>query len=162
MLWNRKSRSRRTEIRKNRQDTLAHSWRRMQQSGVLPAIAIAAVFCAIVIAILMMREEVLPYRPEQAVLSDVVARVDFVFPDTSRLTARQAEASEQSPRVYKDNGKVWADLEAKLLALPTQVSVGNLEALQEPIKSIIDAGSITALRQYNTPEQRPAYEDAVK
>jgi len=162
MFWNSKSRSRRTEIRKNRQDTLAHSWRRIQQSGVLPAVGIAAVFCAIVIAILMMREEVLPYRPEQAVLSDVVARVDFVFPDTSRLTALQTQASEQSPRIYKENGKIWADLETKLLALPTQVSVGNLEALQEPIKSILDAGSITALRQYNTPEQRPAYEDAVK
>jgi len=162
MLWTSKSRSRRTEIRKNRKDTLGHSWLRLQQSGVLPSIAIAAVFCAGVIAILMLRDEVLPYRPGQAVPYDIVARVDFVFPDNSRLQDLQRQAGEQSPRIYKSNGTVWADLETQLLTLPEKASVENPAALGEPLKSILDAGAITALRQYNTPEQRPAYEDAVK
>ncbi len=162
MLWTSKSRSRRTEIRKNRTDTLGHSWRKLQQSGAMPTVFVAMGFCGVVIAILMMRDEVLPYRPDQAVLSDVVARVDFSFFDPNRLTALQTEASQMSPRIYRPGANVWADLESKLLDLPGQVSVGNLDAVPEPLKSILDAGSITALRQYNTPEQRPAFEDAVK
>ena len=162
MLWTSKSRSRRTEIRKNRKDTVGYSWARLQQSGVLPSIGIAAVFCLVVIAILMLRDEVLPYRPGQSVPYDIVARVDFVYPDTSRLADLQRQASEESPRIYKSNGKVWAELEAQLLTLPEKASVENPAILPEPLKSILDAGAITSLRQYNTPEQRPAYEDAVK
>ncbi len=162
MVWTSKSRSRRSEIRKNRKDTYGHSWRRLQQSGVLSSIAIAAVFCGVVISILLLRDEVLPYRPGQAVPYDIVARTDFVFHDSDRLTDQQRLAREQSPRVYKSNGNVWEDLEAQLLSLPEKVSVDNPALISEPLKSILDAGAITALRQYNTPERRPNYDDAVK
>ena len=162
MMWSSKSRSRRSEIRKNRKDTLGHSWLRLQASGVLPSIGIAAAFCVAVIIILLLRDEVLPYRPGQAVPYDIVARVDFVFPDATRLTDQQRLARETEPRVYKSNGAVWDDLEAQLLGLPEKASVENLSLLGEPLKTILDAGAITALRQYNTAERRPAFEDSVK
>jgi putative nucleotidyltransferase with HDIG domain len=162
VFWPQKSRSRRAEIRKNRPDTYSQSLTRLQQSGVLPSIGVAAAFCLIVIAILMLREEVVPWRPGQPVPYDIVARVDFTFRDKNRLQDQQRLARERSPRIYRANGvKIWDKLEEDLGSLPEKVSVDNAELLAPEIKSNVDAGTISALRQFNTPERRPLFEDAV-
>src|SRR5688500_14619253 len=103
MFWATKSRSRRSEIRKNRPDTYSHSFAKLQASGMLPSIGIAAVFCVLVIAILLLREEVVPWRPGQAVPYDIVARTDFTFRDNTRRQEQQRLARERAPRVYTAN-----------------------------------------------------------
>jgi hypothetical protein len=163
VFWTPKSRSRRAEIRKNRPDTYSQSFTRLQQSGLLPSIGVAAAFCLVVIAILMLREEVVPWRPGQPVPYDIVARVDFTFRDKNRLQDKQRLARERWPRIYRANPvNVWDALEQDLLSLPEKVSVDNTDLLPPAIKNNLDAGTITALRQYNTPERRPAWEDTVR
>lgn len=161
MLWSSKSSSRRAEIRKNRPDTIQHSLIRWQQNGALQSIGIATAFCVLVIAILMMREEVVPYRPGQWVPYDIVARVDFTFNDRNKLADQQRLAREQEPRIYKANHDAWSVLQEKLLDLPNKASIDNPALNPEPLKSLLDAGAVTAFRQENTPERRPSYDDAV-
>src|SRR5688572_17163620 len=135
MFWSNKSRSRRSEIRKNRPDTYFHSFARLQASGVLPSIGIAAVFCIVITSILLLREEVVPWRPGQAVPYDIVARYDFDFRDNTRHQEQQRQARERAPRVYQANPKkVWESLKDQLVALPQKVSVDNTDLLPPAIK----------------------------
>lgn len=166
MFWSSKSRSRRAEIRKNRPDTLSHSFAKLQASGMLPSLAIAGIFCLIVIAILLLREEVVPWRPGQAVPYDIVARVDFTFRDNTRRQEQQRLARERAPRVYQANPnavgeKLWDNLRDQLLALPQKVAVDNTDLLPPAIRENIDSGTITALQQFNTPTGRDTWRSAV-
>lgn len=102
MFGNSKSSARRTAIRENRPDSSAAWWSELKASGAVTTMGIAAIFCILAFFILSLRQEVLPYRPGQAVPYDVISRVDFSYQDEGLLAEKQLEAREQA-RVYKAN-----------------------------------------------------------
>src|SRR5438105_1427887 len=112
-----KSTSRRAVIRDKCPDRLGSFWRDMRASGALRSLGIAAAFCVIAIGIVMLREDVVPYRPGQYVPQDIIGRVDFTFTDKSQLQKAREDACNSQPRIYRQNGDVWADLEKTLLEL---------------------------------------------
>ena len=160
-----KSRSRRAEIRKNRPDAPRIDWQRWRESGALKALAVAAGFYACAVAILMLRQEVVPYRPDQWVPHDIVSRVSFNYFDHRQYAERQRQAREREPRVYRAaaGGDVWAELEKGLLALPERVAnVGGGE-LPAPLGAVFaDPASIRLLTEAATdPRQRDLYAESV-
>jgi hypothetical protein len=79
MFGHGKSRSRRAEIRKNRPDAAWLDWEQLRNSGALASLGIAAVFFLATSAVMMLREQVVPYRPGQWIPHDIVSRVDFSY-----------------------------------------------------------------------------------
>src|SRR5678815_3817823 len=96
-----KSRSRRAEIRKNRPDAAWLDWENLRNSGVLTSLAIAAVFFLATSAVMMLREQVVPYRPGQWIPHDIVSRVDFSYRNKDRLVQMRRDRREAEPRVYQ-------------------------------------------------------------
>src|SRR5580700_2198465 len=126
MFSNQKSSARRLAIRENRPDTSAIWFKELQCNGTFPSIAIAAVFWGLASAILMMRQQVLPYRMGQSVQYDIISRVGFDFVDTSLKAQKQEEARTAALPVYRSatdqkTGDIWQPLEDQLLALPERV-----------------------------------------
>src|SRR5215210_3325556 len=80
-----KSRSRRAEIRKNRPDAAWIDWDALRNSGVLASVGIAALFFVAATVVLLLREQVVPYRPGQWIPHDIVSRVDFSYRNKDRL-----------------------------------------------------------------------------
>src|SRR4051812_20735605 len=147
MLENPKSSARRAAIRENRPDTFSAWWEQLRDDGALTSIAIAAIFCMLAFAILSLRQEVLPFRPGQAVPYDVISRVDFSFKDKGILAERQKEARDHTPRVYVANvdktaGDAWQHLQEELLALPDKVAGLTLEELPPKLKDLLDNGTL--------------------
>src|ERR1043166_1529561 len=105
-LFSAKSQSRRSEIRKNRPDTVERRWEQFKASGVPMSLGIAVVFCAAAVAILMLRTDVVPYRPGQFAPHDIVSRVDFTFLDKQRLADAQRRVRDAEPHVYRANPDV--------------------------------------------------------
>jgi putative nucleotidyltransferase with HDIG domain len=155
-----KSRSRRVEIRKNRPDAFHLKWDAMRASGVLTSVGIAVSFFVLATAILMMRREVVKYRPQQWIPHDIVSRVDFTYFDARRLADAQTVARETAPRVYVATGDPWEKLRQELLKLPDRVA--NIPAEQLPADlAMLDAGAMTALRQFATDSEQKNYESRV-
>jgi putative nucleotidyltransferase with HDIG domain len=126
MFGNQKSSARRLAIRENRPDTSAIWFKELQCNGTFPSVAIAAVFWVIASAILMMRQEVLPYRMGQSVQYDIISRVDFSYVDNDLRGIKQEEARKDAPHVFslykpEKNADFWQPLEEQLLALPQRV-----------------------------------------
>src|SRR5688500_10288466 len=157
MIGSGKSRSRREEIRKNRPDAARWDLDAMRESGVLHSVAIAAGFFVAAAAILMLRQDVVRYRPDQWIPHDIVSRVDFVYPNQAKFLEKRREAREREPRVYRDNGDVWAAMEKELLSLPDRVAEGAAEQLPPETAKVLDPGAVTALRQYVSGEGRDGY-----
>lgn len=154
-----KSRSRREEIRKNRPDAARLDWEELRANGVLTSLGIAAAFCVLASGILMLRQEVVRYRPNQWIPHDIVSRVDFNYFDRGRLAAERAAARAREPRVYvAAAGDVWEDLRRDLLALPDRVANAPTGApLPADLAGVLDGGSDTAFRQYATDDSRAEY-----
>ena len=166
-----KSCARRALIRGNRPDTSAAWWDRQRCNGVFPSIGIAAVFWLAATAILMLREDVLPYRPWQAVRSDVNSRVDFAFADDGVRDERRQQARAETPRVYRSTapaehpdqpaaGDVWQPLQDRLRALPDTVAKLTLDQLPADLRPAIDNGALTYL-QFTNKSRRPVWNEAV-
>jgi len=82
MFWSRKYGARRTEVRKNRPDRRGADWyAELKAKGVIGSLVVAGVFALAASAIVMLREDAVPYRPGQYVPQDVISRVDFSFSD---------------------------------------------------------------------------------
>src|SRR5439155_17947059 len=109
--WSRKSVSRREHIRKDRPDTTARRWQRLRASGVVVSIQIALAFWLFATAILMLREDVVPYRPGQWVHHDIMSRVTFVYMDKQKLAEAQRLARLNEPHVYSQVTDAWKVLE---------------------------------------------------
>ena len=109
-LWSRKSVSRREAIRKDRPDTTARKWEQLRASGVIVSLQIAAVFWVAATGILMLRQDVVPYRPGQYAHHDIISRVDFTFMDKEQLAQAQRLARQNAPRVYLAVADVWKPL----------------------------------------------------
>src|SRR5687767_12235896 len=120
--WSKKSVSRREQIRKDRPDTPARKWEKLRSNGVMISIQIAAAFWIVATAILMLRDDVVPYRAGQYTHHDIISRVDFTFMDKEALARAQARASQTTPRVYVQAADAWKALEEKLMALPDRVA----------------------------------------
>ncbi len=166
MFGNSKSSARRTAIRENRPDSSAAWWSELKASGAVTTMGIAAIFCILAFFILSLRQEVLPYRPGQAVPYDVISRVDFSYQDEGLLAEKQLEAREQAPRVYKANvdksaGDSWQALQDELLTLPDKVAGLTLNELPPKLKDLLDNGTLTALQQYQTKSLRARYDENV-
>ena len=163
-LWSRKSVSRREAIRKDRPDTPARKWEQLRASGVIVSLQICAVFFVAATGILMLRQDVDPYRPGQFAHHDIISRVDFVFMDKQQLTEAQRLARQNAPRVYTAAPEVWKPLEEKLLALPDLVAaVPTLNELSPELREVLDAGSFTPLKAIQSDRhRREAYNAAVR
>src|SRR2546423_6059454 len=143
--------SRREGIRQVRPDTLARRWERMRASGVVISIQIALVFWVVATAILMLREDVVPYRPGQWVHHDIMSRVTFVYMDKQKLADAQRTARQNEPHVYSQAPDAWKPLEEKLLALPDRVAAApTLNELGSDLRNVLDLGSFTKLKEYHS------------
>jgi putative nucleotidyltransferase with HDIG domain len=163
-----KSRFRRAEIRKNRPDAAWLDLEAMRASGVLASLAIAAVFFLAASGVLLLREQVVPYRPGQWIPHDVVSRVDFSYRDKELLTRMRQERRSATPRVYQPleqtqhgKGDAWANLRRELAGLPDKVADRGTADLPERLRQALDAGALTALRQYTSAAQRETYAQKV-
>lgn len=162
-FMSRKSGARREQIRKERPDTVAARWEKLRENGVLVSLQIAAVFWVLTTATLMMRQDVVPYRPGQYAHHDIISRVDFVYMDKQRLADAQRMARQTAPHVYSQTTDAWNALEEKLLALPDRVSaVSSLDELPGELKHVLDSGTFTKLKEYRSKERRPDYVRLVK
>ncbi len=159
-MFSAKNRSRRAEIRKNRPDALWVDWEKLKEQGVPASLGIAAVFFVAAAAILMLRQDVVPYRLGQWLNHDIVSRVRFTYTDPDRLDEKRREATLRVPRMYSPAGEdVWEDVEKALLQLPERVS--SSPQLPADLKSL-DSGSATLLRKYASPESRKEYTQHVE
>src|SRR4051794_6686915 len=163
-----KSRSRRAEIRKNRPDAVWLDWEHLRTSGALASLGIAAVFFLSASAVMMLREQVVPYRPGQWIPHDIVSRVDFSYRNKERLAQMRRARRESEPRVSQplvigqNKLDAWANLRRELTGLPDKVGDRTTAAdLPAPLPSILDGGALAALRQYATPSQRAVYNQKV-
>jgi putative nucleotidyltransferase with HDIG domain len=161
--WSHKSVSRREHIRKDRPDHPSRRWQRLRSGGVIASIQIAAVFWVLATSILMLRDDVVPYRPGQWAHHDILARVDFTYMDNQKLADLQRKAREDEPHVYTEDASAWKALEEKLLALPDRASAVSTPAeLGADLRGVLDGGSFTKLKEYHNEKLRPEYARQVK
>src|SRR5947209_1388397 len=104
MMWRRRTSSRREEIRRKRRDLWPALSRILDAPGVRGSVLIAAIFFLATTAILTLRDRVVPYRIGQYVAQDILARVDFDFPDRQKLENARQDARDLIPHVYKTKG----------------------------------------------------------
>ena len=131
------------------------------------SLGIAAVFCAIAIAIVMLRDDVVPYRPGQYVPHDIISRVNFIFHDKELFKQAIQDVRVTQPRVYKADGNFWDDLEKNLLALPEMVRGKKLEELGATLRNALEldgnTGALSELQAINSdPDEKAAYQKQVK
>src|SRR5437764_11901489 len=121
-MWSVKSRTRRLEIRKKLPGPSRFDWQKLQADGTLTSVGIAAAFFLIATTILMWRQDVVPYRPDQWVPHDIHSRVAFSYKDPRKAADEEREAYAREPRVYRENGDVLGDLHKALLDLPGRIA----------------------------------------
>src|SRR2546430_1586073 len=144
-----KSTSRRSVIREKCPDRFGSVWRDMRANGTVRSLGIAAVFCALAISIVMLREDVVPYRPGQYVPQDVISRVDFTFHDKSLFEKSKQDARESEPRIYKSTGDVWTELQKNLLDLPDKLAGRKLDDIDKPLRAALELdGNTGALGEF--------------
>jgi putative nucleotidyltransferase with HDIG domain len=161
MFSSQKCTARRAAIREGRPDTSVALWNQMKACGAVTSVGIAMVFCILAIAILMLREDVVPYRPGQAVPNDVISRVDFSFQDKGLLDKMRQEAQRKSPRIYRSKVDAWQTLQNQLMSLPDQVAGLTYDQLPAKLKEELESGTLTALQQYQVKAHRDRYNTAV-
>jgi putative nucleotidyltransferase with HDIG domain len=157
-----KSGARRKVVRKNRPDTTAKMLREMSKGGGVASLWVAIFFCAAVVCIVSLREQVVHYRPGQYAMHDIVSRVDFTYLDSNRLKAEQAKAREDQPRVYRAAAMdPWANIEQRLLTLPDQVDGVPLANLPDELRKIFDEPTLAMIEDKRPKLERAAYERSV-
>lgn len=167
MFWSRKYGARRNEVRKNRPDLGGSLYSELKARGVVGSIWVAAAFCLAASAIVMLREDAVPYKPGQYVPQDVISRIDFNFSDPELLTAARRDKRESEPHVYLTMGDSWGDLKAALLELPDRVAGKTADQLPGNLATQLQVGPssdgvLNALQKYKDPALRPQYQKAVE
>jgi putative nucleotidyltransferase with HDIG domain len=158
---------RRAAIRDKCPDRLGSWWRDLRASGALRSLGLAALFCGIAIAIVMRREDVVPYRPGQYVPQDIISRVDFTYTDKLQLNKVREDVRNSQPRIYRQNGDVWADLEKNLIDLPTQLATAkHVDEVNASLRTSLDLdGNTGAFTEFvalaSDPKEKQAYEAQV-
>src|SRR3954453_7908143 len=167
MFWSRKYGARRTEVRKNRPDRGGDWYAELKAKGVIGSLVVAGVFALVASAIVMLREDAVPYKPGQYVPQDIISRVDFTFTDQERLAKAREAMKETEPHVFKANGDAWGDLETRLLELPERIGEKDVSQLPMKLATALQVaaggdGVLNVLRQYQAPNQKPRYQKTVK
>ncbi|HSI35301.1 MAG: HD family phosphohydrolase [Phycisphaerae bacterium] len=140
----------------------------LRARGVIPSLGVAAVFALVVSAIVMLREDSVPFKPGQYVPSDILSRVDFQFVDKEKLAEKRNQKRESTPRVYvAAKGDSWGALQSALLELPDRI--GTLEVSQLPgnLRTLLrvdegNEGAVNQLRLYQAPERKAIYQRDVE
>jgi putative nucleotidyltransferase with HDIG domain len=156
--------SRRAEIRRNRPDAGLTVMSRLRAEGALGSMAVGALFFSCTVLILILRDNVVKYRPGQWTRHDLVSRVDFVYPDVKKLAAVRQEARDNTPRVYKlAEHDIWKAAEQEMLALPDRVKgLTTVDQLPSDLRNIIDQGALSRLQEYQSGPDRERYENDVR
>jgi cyclic-di-AMP phosphodiesterase PgpH len=166
-----KSSARRLAIRENRPDTSAIWFKELRSNGTFPSLAIAAAFWVLASLILMLRQDVLPYRPQQSVRYDITARVSFDFVDEGVRAKAQDLARSASLPVFRSiadkmaadkvPGDTWTPLETDLLALPDRVGRMGLSQLPGELREHLTTAALTMLQMDQGTTARAQYQQAV-
>ena len=156
--------SRRSAIRENRHDYEARSAsNELPTHDLVPSLAIACLFWLAITSLLLLRKDVIPYRPGEYVPHDIVARVDFHFTDRALYDNLIKLKRESAPRAYrKIAGDPWEKIQNYLLALPDTVQGRAPNELDPPLRDILDSGAITELEQDSSGADRQQYDAVVK
>jgi putative nucleotidyltransferase with HDIG domain len=157
-----KSKSRRQEIRKNRPDCERLSWQRLKETGVAHAMGIALAFFVLATGVLLFRQDVVHFRPDQPVTHDIVSRVNFTYFDPSRLARVQDEVRQRTPRAYVAAPDVWEQLEQDLLTLPGKASGPGGELPDDLAAFRGAAGALRLLQQAAAPPGSAIYREQVR
>ena len=162
-MWTAKTRTRRSEIRKCRPDALRWDWEKLKADRVPTSIGIAVVFCVCAASILMLRQDVVPYRPGQWIPHNIMARVTFTYYDRDKLDNARLNARQNTPRIYEANpeGDPLVGLRKVLTDLPDRVA-NSPQQLPPDLVSVIDGGAATLLRKYAVGPERQIYKKSVE
>src|SRR5437870_2862672 len=147
MLWSRRRGARRAEIRKNRPDSSSRRWAELRANGTLVSVWVAAGFCLATILVMMLRENVVPYRPGEYTPTDILARVAFHFADADELAKLRQVKREVEPHVYSPNGDIYRRIEDLLINLPQQVAKLKPDELPQRYRNL-DSASLTLPQEY--------------
>jgi putative nucleotidyltransferase with HDIG domain len=145
----------------------------VRQEGVAASLVILLAFFLLTGSLMLIREEVLPYRPGQHVAQDLVSRVDFNYMDKDKLVRARQEARDRVIRVYKPHEKAWEHLQGKLLELPDRVAARTVDETPHSVRALfhVEAGDVhldltqeglTALVAARDEQNRKGYEEAVR
>ncbi len=157
-----KAKTRRNSIRESRKDSGAY-WRSLREHGGWASIGIAIGFWFILTLLLLLRNNVVRYRPGEYVPHDILARVDFKFFDSEIHDRQVTLARDFAPRVYRATGDdIWAAVQADLLALPDTTHDRKLDQLESPEKDVLDNGAIAQLEEDRIGPARKLYEENVR
>lgn len=171
-LWWRRTTVRRAEIRRNRPDGQPWVLAVLQRPGVAGSLLIATAFCVLCAAILILRDEVLPYREGQILRTSLHSRVDFKYMDSGKMEKEQARARELVLPIYAPT-QVWTSLEAELVRLPDKfagkslddvpASLGEMFSVKrEGFSTTLDAAAVTILDQAAREPQAAKYRADVR
>ena len=141
--------------------------RDLRSKGVINSLWVAAGFFVCASAIVMLRQNVVAFRPGQYTPQDIRSRVDFTFNDKSLLTAAIRDARNAEPRWYKLNQNGWDDLQDALLALPKILADKTLDQvpadLQHNLGLTNEPGALTAFHQLGkNPDDAERYQNGVR
>ncbi len=101
--------------------------------GLIPSLGIVAGFWLAITLLLLLRKDVVPYRPGDYVPHDIVARVDFQFLDQALHDQQVKVARENAPRVYRRvPGDIWAKIQVISWTLPDTVHGRAPQELDPP------------------------------
>ena len=176
--------SRRDSAKKSGPQPLADKLRaQASREGLWLSVAIAAAFFVGSALVLMLRPQVVAYRPGQYAPADVVSRVDFFYHDARELADARRRARDGEPRVYKAalpaaaaaaappdrpldadlsaTAPIYNRLAADLLALPDAVSGQRLEQLGPPLRTLLDNATLARLQSYAEQFPRTGWDKAV-
>jgi hypothetical protein len=127
-------------------------WQRFRAYGGVGSVAIGLLFFGATTAILMLRQDVVNYRPGQFLRHDITARVDFEFPDPDQLSHLRDLARSQEPRVYHPSvSDYWAAFADELLTLPDRTNGRQVADLPMDLRGAIDTRDLLSLTQYQGP-----------
>jgi len=136
---------------------------KLQAEGGLVSLWVASGFAVAAVAILMLRESVVRYRPGQWAPHDIVSRVDFAFRDEKRLADAKRKARENQPRVYKlASPDPWTLVDDRLMSLPDRVAGSQYAELPPDLRELLDAGTLAKLQEYQTGPPRAKYQEWVR
>jgi putative nucleotidyltransferase with HDIG domain len=155
--------SRRRIAMRERNPSTTGVWCEMRRPGRWGSLAIAAIFCACLVGLFLMRADVVTWRPGQFAPYDITARVNFQFLDDEALKEQIDFQREAAPHVYRQVAfDTWGSLQDDLLNLPDHVHGLQPNQLDPPYSDILDGAALTQLEQIraNTAEQQ-TYEDDV-
>jgi hypothetical protein len=143
----RKAPARRAEIRKNRPDTVTRRWELMRASGVPVSLAIAAAFALIAIAILSLREDVVPHRPGQFAAPRYRQPRQFHLPRRPQARRRPARRPRRGPSRVHRGPALWGRIEDALLRVPDRVATAATpDELPDDLRKVIDSGTFDYLK----------------